>query len=419
MMANTDNAPPLALPLTFFITGLLGLIAALVDLLLHTGDLLHFRYGTGAMLSATHFMTLGFLSMVMMGAMYQLVPVVLNTELRSPRLGFWHYSLFVPGVLFMVAGFLSGDNGWLTVGGSLVVVSVVLFLVNMIWTLKKSSTWDLSGVYVGTSIGYLALTVTMGWILAYNLWRPFLPAHLALPVHIALGAVGWFTLTLLGVSYKLLPMFSLTHAKPRFGWWVYALINAAILVMALGSWWAPTPAVVVAGGLLVGGLLMYLGDLRRFWRRRMRRQPDPAVYLALSGAVLGLVTVASVLWCVARGASWILPFFLFFFGWLAVSILGYLQKIVPFLIWLHRYSKDIGKLSVPRMRDILNERWTWEVGVGYLAGLLGAVGGLVTGSEGVLRLGLGVMVLAVGWLLGVVGYVIWSPASVARTSPPG
>lgn len=419
VMANTDNAPPLALPLTFFITGLVGLAAALVDLLFHAGDLLHFRYGTGAILSATHFMTLGFLSMVMMGAMYQLVPVVLNTELRSPRLGFWHYGLFAPGVLLMVTGFLKGDNVWLMVGGSLVVVSVVLFLVNMIATLKKSTTWDLSGVYVSTSIGYLSLTVTMGWILAYNLWRPFLPTHLALPVHIALGAVGWFTLTLLGVSYKLLPMFSLTHAKPRFGWWVYTLINSAIWTVALGSWWKPIPSVVAGGVLAAGGLLLYLMDLRRFWRRRMRRQADPAVYLALSGAALGPMTAVAVLWCAASGTSWMLPFFLFFFGWLAVSILGYLQKIVPFLLWLHRYSKDIGKVSVPRMRDILNERWTWQVGTGYLVGLVAAVVGLIAGTEGVLRVGLGVMLIAVVWLLGVVAYVVWNPAPTVRTHPSG
>lgn len=408
MGTHTDNAPPLWLPMSFFLTGLAGLISALITLGTHAEDLVAFLYVSGPILAATHLMTLGFISMVMMGAMYQLVPVVLNTKLYSVPLGAWHYAGFLPGVVLLVSGFWGADTAVLIVGGSLVVASVILFLVNMGCTLARTSNWGMPGWYVATAIGYLALTVSMGWLLALNLWHPFLPVEDALPVHLALGGVGWFTMTLIGVSYKLLPMFSLTHAKPRFAWSVYGLINAAILTIGLGSWWFLRATLAGASVLATAGLALYLADLWQLWRKRLRRQPDPAVYLALTGAAGGIATVLAALLALTTFA-WVLVFFLFFFGWLTTSILGYLQKIIPFLVWLHRYAHDIGRAPVPRMKDLWYDRWTWQVGTVYITGLAVAVVGLAMRNTAGLAGGLGLMLLGVLWLTTIVIDVLMRP----------
>jgi hypothetical protein len=405
MGPNTDNAPPLALPMTFFVTGLAGLVALVADLLTHVDALMAFAYGDGAVLAATHLMTLGFVSMAMMGAMYQLVPVVLNTKLWSVRLGAVHYAIFVPGVTLMVGGFFGAGIPWLVAGGSLVVSAVAVFLYTMGRTLARAPQWDIPGWYLATSLSYLALTVSLGWLLAYNVARPFLPVLSALPVHMVLGGVGWFTLTLMGVSYKLLPMFSLTHVKPRYGWWVYALVNAAIWVVGVGSWWTGV-AVVVGGILALAGLGLYLTDVRALWRGRLRRQADPPVYLALAGSIGGMATVVAAVAAWLWTRAYVVPFFLFFFGWLGMSILGYLQKIVPFLVWLHRYSADIGSRPVPRMKDILRDEWSWIISAVYVVGLTAAVTGLVTGIGLVVTGGLTVMGGAVLGLVSIVVYVL-------------
>lgn len=46
-------------------------------------------------------------------------------------------------------------------------------------------------------------------------------------------------------------------------------------------------------------------------------------------------------------------------GWLGQSTIGYLYKIVPFLIWSERYGPLVGKQHVPLMREMLHERWAW------------------------------------------------------------
>ncbi len=411
---GATGAPPLSLPLRFFLAGLTGLAAALLVLIGHVGALLRFQYGSGALLAATHLMTLGFISMVMMGAMYQLVPVVFNVKLSSVRLGAWHYAALVPGVVLMVSGFLTHVAAFLMVGGTLVVLSVTLFLLNVARTLPNRAQWGLSGWFVATALGYLGFTVSMGWLLAWNLSHPFLAGD-GLAVHLVLGGVGWFALALMGVSYKLLPMFSLTHAQPRWGWWAYGLLNAGVWIVGAGTWWWPRPAAALGALVAAAALVLYAGDIRRLWRHRLRRQPDPAVYLALAGTVGGLATVGAAAWA-AAGGPWSLVVFLFFYGWMAASVLGYLQKLVPFLVWLHRYGPHVGRSAVPRMRDLLQERWSWMEGALYAASTAGAAMGLATATRDLLLAGLSGMLLAVLWLLAVVIWVLRQP-SVPAAAP--
>lgn len=415
MGPHTENAPPLALPMTFFLTGLIGLVLALLDLVAHAPDLMGFTFASGGILSATHLLTLGFVSMVMMGAMYQLVPVVMNTTLASVRLGFWHYGLYLPGVVGLVVGMLTFQTVWMAVGGSLVVTGVAMFIVNMVRTLRQAQIWGASGIYITTAIGYLALTVTMGWLLAWNFLHPFMNGAAFLPVHLALGLIGWFTFTLVGVSYKLLPMFALTPTRTPRAWWAYGLLNAAIGGAVVGTLIGVPHALGLAGLLGAVALACYVFDVVVLVRQRRRRVLDAAVLMALSGVAFLPLTALFSVWAALGQGGWAVVFYLFFFGWLGLSILGYLQKIVPFLVWLHRYAPKIGREPVPRMRDILPEAWTWQVYGIYSAGLLAGGVGLVMGDAAVLVMGLVLAGIGVCRLLAaVIQALVMEPA----TPPP-
>ena len=37
-------------------------------------------------------------------------------------------------------------------------------------------------------------------------------------------------------------------------------------------------------------------------------------------------------------------------------MLGYLYKIVPFLVWTHKYSEKVGKEKVPTLKEMMNEK---------------------------------------------------------------
>ncbi len=48
--------------------------------------------------------------------------------------------------------------------------------------------------------------------------------------------------------------------------------------------------------------------------------------------------------------------YLYLLLWIILSINGYLFKIVPFLWWTYKYSKEIGKHAVPSLKDMMNEK---------------------------------------------------------------
>ena len=412
----TRNAPPLGLPLAYFVTGLLGLLGGLVDLAWHRQQFLTLQPGSPGMLSTTHFYTLGFLTMVMMGALYQLVPVVMNTRIASVRAGFLQYGVYVAGVAILIDGMAAMRPPRVLAGGSLVIVAVTIFVANLAQSVRRAKSWTISSYFVMTGLGYLGLTVTMGWLLALNLAHPIFPNDRELYLHLALGVVGWFTLTIVGVSYKLVPMFVLSHGHLRWGWWTLGLFNGAILSVAMGIWLGNVFYLTAAflGLLAVAG---YLADLGRMWHDRTRRQLDPALVLALSGPFSLVIILAMAGGAMGNGELWPAVIYLVFNGWLSLTVMGLLQKIVPFLIWLDRYSDQMGRGPVPRMKDIFAERWSWQIGVIYALGVVIAFLSAIARVGDGFAMGVSVQALGLVGLLLAILRAVWRQPARSPAAP--
>ena len=73
---GTRHAPSIVLPLRFMLTGVLALCAALALLFLRPELLAAYHYNQ-YVIGVTHLVVLGWISTIVMGAMYQLVPVAL------------------------------------------------------------------------------------------------------------------------------------------------------------------------------------------------------------------------------------------------------------------------------------------------------------------------------------------------------
>jgi len=81
---RTDQAPPLTIPASFFLLAPLSMMAAGALLAAHGQDLLASRWLPAAM-AATHLGTLGFLGAIMLGALYQMIPVVAGAPREQAR----------------------------------------------------------------------------------------------------------------------------------------------------------------------------------------------------------------------------------------------------------------------------------------------------------------------------------------------
>ena len=392
----TENSPPLGLPLRFFVAGPLAVLTLFAALVLG-GDRLLSYYLLPANLAATHLATLGWVTMVMMGALYQFAPVVFRTRLYSERLGRWQFWLYVAGVAGLVISFRQMWTAGLAICGSAVVLAVLLFLYNIGRTLLRCTHWSLTGQYLLHAFGCLALTVFAGLTFALNLhfhWFA-VPQH-ALAAHVHLGVAGWFGPTLMGVTYELMPMFALVHGHGlRLARAVLWLVTAGVVALFVALLFGLPHAVVVMAALtLATGEVLWIYDVYRMFRLRRRRAFDLTQQHTIASTIAFALTIVVGLYLLLAGPAspaaetrWYVAYaVLALGGWLTLAIMGQMYKIVPFLVWHHRYSAKMGREPVPLLRDMYSQRRARIAFWLYVAGLAGVVIAALVGSGTGLRL---------------------------------
>lgn len=354
----------------------------------------------GRTLVGVHLLTIGWLTLLMFGALLQFVPVITGAGAIGERSGLASLVAIGGGLLGMIAGFLALDGtlpaactALLPFGGALVVSGVLIVGVTIGRTLLAVRPLALSGQFVAAGLGFLGLTVSLGlsFALAFG-WPALFPwgelLTRGLGLHLATGLIGWLTLTAMGVSYRLLSMFMLAPEEDGgIGRWVLRLGMAGLALLWLAAFLGGEAGVSdIATGtgalLLVIAVGLYLVDIARVFRQRKR----PVLELnSKAGAAALVMFGASVIAFGALALAERLPDFagplgyLFLFGWLSGLGLGQLYKIIPFLTWLERYGPRLGKEPVPRVQDLVCERRAtpWfiayfiAVGAGAAAGALG------------------------------------------------
>jgi len=402
-----EQAPPFALPLRFFLTAPLFLLAAaiLIALAPHT---LASRW-TPQALALTHALTLGFLAMVMLGALMQMLPVVAGATMPFSRaVGWITHALLALGSTALMAGFLTGDALLYQVGMALLASAFLVFLLAASSSLVRAVASDtVSGMRLAmlclaitAALGLaLALSRSTGWVLAET--------AAAIAAHAVLGLLGWVLLLVVSVAYQVVPMFQITPPyPPRLARWFAPVLFALLVILALAPLLpqaaASAVALIAQVGLAAGILAFALVTLRLQSRRR-RKLPDVSLDFWRLGMASLIASVAA--WMLARlSPAWAdsdaYPLLLgvLFIGGFAVSVVsGMLYKIVPFLAWFHLQAQLQARAgSIPNMKEMIAQRWMrWHFRLHLLAcallgcatispGLFAMPGGIATGLSAML-----------------------------------
>lgn len=382
MMAG-NRGVSLSVPLPFLLTGVCA--AALFGILLPwvLPEALQ-APDFPRVLALVHIVTLGWLTMTIMGASLQLIPVIVVAPLRGVRFIHWQYPLFAGGVLLLVSGFWWMQPWLLITGGSLIIFAVIHHVVVIGATLACAAKRPLTVYFLGASLLYLCIVVSLGLTAALNFQFGFLTTGVdqLLLTHITLGLVGWLSSTLIGVSYTLGRLFALAHSHDdRLGRIVFLLLNGSIIGLACGFLFSVFILIIASGILLSATAWLFAYDYWRLLHVRHRKVLDTTQYHAIAAVLyFALVVPLGVL---AALLHWQQPallavlVLLTLVGWTGQSITGYLYKIVPFLIWHKRYGPLVGRQKVPLMRDMIHQRWAmfsfWFINVGLIGTALAAL----------------------------------------------
>ncbi|MEQ6375467.1 hypothetical protein RZN25_01280 [Bacillaceae bacterium S4-13-56] len=349
------------LPFSFILFSLIGFITAQWFLFSNSEFLAQGIYRTPNLWMAAHFLILSWAVMVVMGAMYQLVPVAFLTPIWSEKFGFFQFVVTAIGIIGLSVTF-SIRPTFAIYPGILAIVGILLFLFQMFMTIRKQEKKTIITGFVLSALVFFFLTIVAGGALAANFAFGVLIDHEPLFYsHLLFGITGWFTLLIFGFSYKMVPMFSLSHGfKQR--WAIKALAFYLIgMIILFASFWLEKMPVASAGWFILWlAFSLYVLDMHDIIKRRLKKKLDRPFQFSLVAIMLGWVLHGILFFTSILAPTdqklWSLWVYLYIMMWIIFSILGYLYKIVPFLWWTYKYSAKVGKEKVPVLKDMINEK---------------------------------------------------------------
>jgi hypothetical protein len=361
--------PPIDLPFRFFISAPIFIIAC-AFLILFSGEALWISRWQPNMLALTHGFTLGFITMIMMGALLQLLPVIGGIGIVKPRLiATYSHALYFTGVLALMLSFILAER-WLILSAMVLLsLGFSLYVGAITWVLIKKVSQGHSIIGFRLAILALVILIMLGLILlasraGMNLPLIFFNKHIT-DIHALMGLVGWCGLLIVAVSFQVLPMFHVAPNMPKLIRQFFAPIVFVLLLLFIVLAEVALPLIFISHGIFACALLYVI-------KKRKRKVPDTSIkYWQLAASSLLLLNILYFLpdTFYSLTAS-PLPFSLpdkgmllttiFIYFYLLSVIQGMLIKILPFLSYTHLQQRCLIDFSamqlIPHMHEFMKKQ---------------------------------------------------------------
>ncbi len=352
MKERASTVPPPQIPLAFVATALLWLGVLILWSL----------FGAPPPLAALHALILGFFLTTAMGLIYQFIPVVAMTPLRMQPLCYLHLALATIGTATIVAGFVRGDFFVVRNGGTLFLIGVLL-QASIVATTLRGHRPPAPAAAAAFSLLWLLATLSVGLWTAQRI-RDGSAIGGAAFSHALIGLAGFFGTLIVGVTLRLLRMFERFDIEPQAPYLAGATgLAAALALLAIffAPHWVFVPLAVAAAA--------FVFTLARVLRARNPAYQRETLAYAL---VSGLGALASTLALAYGDGRLAIVLALWFF--VGCAVLGYLQRIVPFLWWIARSRRE-GTRNIPTLGEMNHSALGVAIlALWLLAGMLLAIG---------------------------------------------
>jgi hypothetical protein len=351
---SLDQAPPISIPFRFFLSApIFGILIGLV-FFFSPFDEISNQYSHFA-IGVVHLFTLGILSMIIFGAMQQMMPVLAGAILKKPRLfaNIVHPSL-VLGTLGMSFSFIFEIKFLLHIGVLFLSISFLTFFSLSIKLLFKVEflTSTVKAMRLFSLAGFI--TLILGLYLAISHMSSNIGEnHYAfVNMHILFGLFGFALLIIMGVTFQVIPMFYVALDFPKFvqnrvPLLLFSLLFISSLFLYFGVNFLVLKILFVS--LVISYCFYALKSLNN------RRRPVFDVTLWYWKFSLSALVIAMIIWLFNIFESNYILAIVFAFGFLYSLLQGMAYKIIPFLSWFHLNSK--GYFKLPTIREFIEERY--------------------------------------------------------------
>lgn len=349
ILTKKNTSPGVVIP--HYVCGAFFFVV-LCFLVLFSSDAFIGHYFHPKLLAITHIAALGWGTMMILGALYQLLPVILEAPLFSETLAKITFITFTLGVICLAWAFWNFYVGiQIQVAAILLLLSFSFLLVNIVLTVQKAPKWTTEADFIVTSTVWLLLTGLLGALMAFNFTYPILnKSHLLfLKIHAHMGIAGWFITLIMGIGSKLIPMFLLSHnLNTKKLTLAYYLVNLGLIGFGADIFFREEKAFLQVYALLItAGILFFMSFIYEAYKKRVRKQLDIGLkhsFMAFLFFLLPIIIGIIVSFKPSLNDKFMLQIYLvygvsIFFGFISSLILGQTFKTLPFIIWMHRYSK--------------------------------------------------------------------------------
>ncbi len=370
---SIDQAPPISAPVRFFIAApIFGIIAGFLIFFTDSATLMS-RYSMESIV-VTHAMTIGFLGFIMLGALTQMLPVLVGAKM--PKVAFvskYSFLLLFIGVFAMIWGMLEQNS--IVIFISLFGLGGGFFMMfgSMAIALKGVNNFTPTVKAISTSIVFASLIVLMGlYLLASYISGDLKSSHIVIAnIHSVWAVFGFAGILIIGVAFQVLPMFYVapkfkSFCKKRVVW----LISIGLVLWFGLSIFKEEYSLFAKAWIA----MFFWAFATTVWLKlSARRRPisDVTVWYWRSASIF--LTFGSFLWIFDEyfKHEYIVMVAILIGGFIMSIMIGMVYKVIPFLVWFH--LNGMGYMSIPTMTEMVNKNLAKAQFILFMLSLLGFI----------------------------------------------
>ena len=351
---SLDQAPPISVVFRLFLMAtLFGILSGF--LILFYQETIFDPASTGA-ITLTHTLTLGVMASFMLGALFQMLPVIAGVVLDAPiKRSWWIQAPFALGTITLLFAFnLPAYSQLYMIASLLLGTSLLGAIAIMLSKLMRLSHHSASSRGMMVALLAFAVTILLALYLTAAL-SGFADGGYYSQVkilHYHFGLIGWVALLIISISFQVVEMFYVTPPYPRI---LSQYLTGAILLLLLIKipliLFLPS-AIVVTDALLA--LLLIIFAITTLYRFSQRKRPlaDAAMWFWRLG--MGSLILSMLLWIISLFTSYPLLQSITFASFALSVVFAMFYKIVPFLTWFHLNAQ--GYYTAPMMHEVIHPK---------------------------------------------------------------
>jgi hypothetical protein len=383
---STDRLPARALPLLYFGTAHVSLAVAFLLAALWPDAVAGFFYHPW-LLGLVHLVTLGWISFSILGAIYIVGPLALRMEMPARRWDYLAYALGLAGLIGMVSHFWIHQYAGMAWAAATIAIGILYMTARIATRIQGARVEPAVKLHVTLACANFWIAAVMGLLIAFDKVWDFLPgfvlSHVYAHAHIA--AVGWATMMVVGVAYRLLPMILPAKIVPERSMYASVVLLEVGVLGLFVALLVGSELAAVCGLTIIAGLLAFATRVAWMLGHRALKpvgalRPDFALLHAGAAGISLLSAIGLGLFLLFGGPS---PNalrvaaaygVLGLVGFLAQMVIAMETRLIPMVAWFWIYAGSGYRVSPPSphvMRDRVLQALVfgaWAVGVPMLAG---------------------------------------------------